>query len=73
MCERENGSQPAGPQLSHCRLRISLLAQGFCHQVALPIKQGSAGIPVSEKLGLQSFPGWDHIKKVTQLGPQGMG
>lgn len=49
------------------------LAQGFCHQVALPIKQGSAGIPVAEKLGLQSFPGWDHIKKVTQLGPRGMG
>lgn len=73
MCERENGSQPAGPQLSHCRLRISLLAQGFCHQVALPIKQGSAGIPVSEKLGLQSFPGWDHIKKSDSAWPSGYG
>lgn len=43
------------------------------HQVALPIKQGSAGIPVLEKLGQQSFPGWDHIKKVTQFGLRGMG
>lgn len=57
---------------------LSLQAEDFSfssgiHQGALPFKQGSAGVPVSEKLGQLSFPGWDHVKKVTQLGPQGMG